>query len=344
MMGEIASAVVAWYRRGARDLPWRRTRDPYAIWVSEVMLQQTRVETVIPYYERFLARFPDVGALAAAEREEVLALWQGLGYYRRARQLHLAAREVMTEHDGALPASAAELSELSGVGRYTAGAIASIAYGERAPLVDGNVARVLARLFGVEEDVTRSAGQRRLWTLAEALVPQDAPGDHNQGLMELGARVCLPGTRARCEACPLADRCVARRRGSVAELPRSGPTRAPRAVALRAAVVRAPRGRFLLAQRGEEGLFAGLWEPPMTEGRGRPDGVAPSVALTEIGAVRHDLTHRRFEVTVLGGLASRAHRLPRARAPYAALAWREPAEVPLSTLARRVLRAAEEGR
>lgn len=182
--------LLAWYDRIRRDLPWRRTRDPWAIWVSEVMLQQTRVETAIPYFERFLIRFPDPAALAAAPIEEVLAQWSGLGYYRRARQLHGAAREVVER--GGLPRSSAELERLPGIGPYTAAAIASIAFGEPVPVLDGNVVRVAARLSAEPEDPSRAAARGRLLAVAATLLEISRPGDSNQALMELGATVCLP--------------------------------------------------------------------------------------------------------------------------------------------------------
>ena len=197
---EARRALLAWYRAARRDLPWRRTRDPYAIWVSETMLQQTRVEAVIPYYERFLARFPDVGALAGADLDDVLSLWAGLGYYSRARNLKRAAEQVVTRIAGRLPDDADALRELPGIGRYTAGAIASIAFDRPAPIVDGNVARVLARLLGICASRSRSSAVKaRLWEEAERLADGPAPGDLNQALMELGARVCIPRA-PRCDA------------------------------------------------------------------------------------------------------------------------------------------------
>ncbi|HEY5946784.1 MAG TPA: A/G-specific adenine glycosylase, partial [Kofleriaceae bacterium] len=218
----VASAVVTHYKRDRRDLPWRRTRDPYAIWVSEIMLQQTRVQTVIPYWERWMARFPTVTALAAAPLDDVLAAWAGLGYYSRARNLHAGAQAVTSAFAGALPRRASELRAVPGIGPYTAGAIASIAYGERAPLVDGNVARVLARVFAMRDDIKSSAGQKALWQRAGELMaalPDDhAPGDLNQGLMELGATLCSP-TSPRCLLCPLAASCEAARTGRQDELP-----------------------------------------------------------------------------------------------------------------------------
>ena len=210
--------LLEWYRRERRDLPWRRTRDPYAIWISESMLQQTRTETVIPYYERFLDRFPDVDTLADAELDDVLGAWAGLGYYSRARRLHAAARVVADEFGGRLPEDAETLRTLPGVGRYTAGAVASIAFDREEPVVDGNVARVLSRLRGIRDDLKRPAVIRRLWEEASALARGPHPGDLNQALMELGATVCVPRT-PRCAGCPLTRRCDARRRGDAATLP-----------------------------------------------------------------------------------------------------------------------------
>ncbi|HSD89485.1 MAG TPA: A/G-specific adenine glycosylase, partial [Kofleriaceae bacterium] len=268
----VASAVVAHYTRDRRDLPWRRTRDPYAIWVSEIMLQQTRVQTVIPYWERWMTRFPTVRALAEAPLDDVLAAWAGLGYYSRARNLHAGAQAVATKWAGALPSRAAELREVPGIGPYTAGAIASIAFGERAPLVDGNVARVLARAYGITEDIKSTAGQKALWSRAgevmAALPAGHAPGDLNQGLMELGATTCAP-TSPRCLVCPLAQLCVAARTGRQDELPvvpaRKKESELP--ILSRAAVWIEADGHVVLARRSPEGLFGGLWELPQGDDR-----------------------------------------------------------------------------
>jgi A/G-specific adenine glycosylase len=319
--------------------------------VSEIMLQQTRVDTVVPYYERFLVRFPDVRSLAAAPIDDVLHHWQGLGYYRRARQLHRAAGEVVDHHAGEFPRSAASLRGLSGIGPYTAGAIASIAFDAPAALVDGNVARVLARRFGIQDDIKHGRTQRELWRIAQELVDgAEHPGAFNQGLMELGATVCTP-RKPRCEACPLRDDCVARALDAVARLPVVGEKKQPRRVALVAAVVEHGKtGRVLFAQRQADGLFGGLWEPPMVAGDGlaedaraelRRVGIAPSLSLREVGTVTHLLTHRRLDVTVSRASVSRAHRLRQKLVePYVRLRWAKPDEVALSTLARRVLDAA----
>ena len=304
-LGAMARAVIAHYAGVKRDLPWRRTRDPYAIWVSEVMLQQTRVATVIPYWERWMARFPTVAALAAAPLDDVLAAWAGLGYYSRARNLHRGAQAVA----GALPRRASELRAVPGIGPYTAGAIASIAFGERAPLVDGNVARVLARVFAVELDVKSTAGGKALWAHAGALMdalPGDAaPGELNQGLMELGATVCTPAA-PRCLACPLAARCAAARAGRQDELPIVRARKPERELPLveRTLVWIAARGRIVLARRRPGGLFGGLWELPDRELAARL-----GARLARAAVAHHDqtLTHRRLRVDVIrGALPARA--------------------------------------
>ncbi|MEM6453573.1 MAG: A/G-specific adenine glycosylase [Acidobacteriota bacterium] len=276
----LRAALLAWYRRHARDLPWRRTRDPYAIWLSEVMCQQTRVETVIPYYERWLAALPTVDDLAAADEDRVFKLWEGLGYYRRARNLHRAAQRVVA--DGGFPIAAVDWMDLPGVGRYTAGAIASIVHGEPAPVVDGNVKRVFARLFAIDDSIDASATIRRLWSIAEALVDPEDPGAFNQALMELGARVCTP-RRPQCLTCPLSSMCAARAAGRQADLP---VRRAKRAVPHRdVALARVRRGaRVLLVRRPPDGLLAGLWDfPHAFVEAGESPADALHRALAEIG-------------------------------------------------------------
>lgn len=252
--------LLTWYGRHKRDLPWRRTRAPYRIWLSEILLQQTRVEAVIPYYERFLKRFPDVFALANASTDEVLKTWEGAGYYARARNLHRAAQIVANERGGKFPRTVKGLLELPGVGRYTAGAIASIAFGVNTPVVDGNVARVLCRYFGIREDPKASATQKQLWEIATDLVPKGHAGEFNQALMELGATVCLP-KNPRCLLCPVNQDCVARRKGLQNVLPVK---RAKKELPHRriAAGVIFKRGKILIQQRLSEGLLGGLWEFP----------------------------------------------------------------------------------
>ena len=253
--------LLAWYDREAADLPWRRNDDPWAIWLAEIMLQQTQVATVIPYYERFLQRFPDVPSLAAADLDEVLKLWEGLGYYSRARHLHRATRQLLRERAGRIPRTATALQQLPGIGRYTAGAIASIAFGEAAPVLDGNVMRVLARLTDLDEDTTRSATQRHLWTLAQEWLHPTRPGAWNQALMELGRRICRP-RRPDCPRCPLQAQCLAFARGTQAARPRRRPRPARPHYDVVAALVRNDRGEYLIQRRPEEGLLGGLWTFP----------------------------------------------------------------------------------
>jgi A/G-specific adenine glycosylase len=342
------ASLLAWYDRSHRDLPWRQTSDPYAVWLSEVMLQQTRVETVIPYFDRFLRELPTVLALAEAPEEAVMRLWSGLGYYRRARLLHEGARQIVRERQGCFPDTAARLADVPGIGRYTAGAIASIAFGERAALVDGNVARVLARLFAVEEDVRGAPGLRRIWALADTLVPGSRAGDWNQGLMELGATTCTPRA-PRCPACPVRSCCEARARGLEADLPLLRP-RTPPALRRQVALVAMVSGGVVLARRQPQGLFGGLWEPPtvpdlvteeeLREAFGALLG-APVRDLTHAGALTHVLSHRRLETqVVLARLARRPQSRPPAGDVYDAVrvipsdAW---ADLPMSAFARKVL-------
>ncbi len=295
--------LLAWFDRSQRDLPWRRTRDPYAIWVSEVMLQQTQVATVIPYWERFLARFPTLPALAAAPLPEVLALWRGLGYYARARNLHRAAGAVVEAHGGKLPGSVDALAALPGFGRYTVGAVASIAFGLEAPLVDGNVARVFSRLFLIEGASGDRVREVQLWERAEAMVQGPRTGDLNQALMELGALICRTESPT-CLLCPLREGCGALRAGRVDELP-VPKVRAPRKPLVLAAAVWRRGDLLLLARRPGRGLFGGLWELPCVEVQpGGPDGKAAlAEALGEgveiaprVTTVKRTLTHRDLVV------------------------------------------------
>ena len=259
-------ALLAWYRRNRRDLPWRRTDDPYRIWLSEVMLQQTTVKTATPYYEAFLERFPTLEALAAADEEDVLARWSGLGYYHRARNLRRAAQHVAERHRGRFPKTLEAALAVPGVGLYTASAVLSIAYGTPLPVVDGNVRRVLARLFALRgPEWTKDAA---FYNLADEVLDQEAPGDWNQAVMELGALVCVPRKPA-CPACPLRRSCQAFARGLVHELPEARARRAPQDVTVAAALVE-KGGRLLLVRRAEGRLLGRMWEVPQTslESRG----------------------------------------------------------------------------
>ncbi len=257
---EVSDRLLAWYDQAGRTLPWRGTCDPYRIWLSEVMLQQTGVAAVIPYYERFLARFPDVNALASAPVEEVVELWAGLGYYSRARNLHKAAAVVAKAHGGAFPATVEGLQSLPGVGRSTAGAVAAIAFGVRAPILDGNVRRVLARLFALREDPRSPAAEKKLWVWADALTPGGRPGDYAQAIMDLGATVCTPRAPG-CERCPLEGLCRARALGIEGELPVRRTKKAVPTVAHVALLV-SRGGRLLVRRRPLEGMLGGLWEFP----------------------------------------------------------------------------------
>lgn len=301
-MESLPRALLAWYRTVKRDLPWRRTDDPYRIWVSEVMLQQTTVAAVVPYYERFLESFPTVAALSEAPVDDVLARWSGLGYYSRARNLKAAAERIAREHGGRVPATYEALRALPGIGDYTAGAVLSIAYGLPEPVLDGNVARVLTRLFALVGDPKKTALKKVLRARAAALVPPDAPGDFNQALMELGATVCTPRAPS-CGGCPLAIRCAARARGTPEAFPQAPARTATVAVTIAAAVV-ARDGAYLMVKRDAK-LMRGLWEFPggevtggdtraaLADAIGRQHGLAVAVG-EEIARARHAIMNRRI--------------------------------------------------
>lgn len=302
------AALLRWFRAHQRDLPWRRTRDPFAIWISEAMLQQTRVDTVLQYWEPFLTRFPDVHALANASIEEVFRAWAGLGYYSRARNLQRAAREVISRFDGRVPRDVEALRSLPGVGRYTAGAIASIAFDEPAPIVDANVERVLARWLGLRENVKGRVTAARIWKIAEALAQGRTPGQANQALMELGALVCTPRTPL-CDGCPIAAGCDARAQGDAEALPVRTPKKSPLAVHSAAAWIERG-GRVLLVRRPASGLLGGLWELPGVELTRRSDEEATlrkalrtrtGLAIDQLepaGHIEHVFTHRRLRLVL----------------------------------------------
>ncbi len=347
----LAPLLLAWYDRSRRALPWRGTADPYAIWVSEIMLQQTRVETVIPYYLRFLARFPSVEALAQAEIEEVLASWSGLGYYRRARQMHGAAKQLAAS--GSFPHTPEGLRALPGIGDYTAAAVASIAFGVVTPVVDGNVERVVGRLLALEGDPKTAGARARLREAAAALLNPARPGDSNQALMELGATVCLP-QRPRCLACPLAAGCEALAAGDPERFPPPRRRRATTEVRLLVALVE-EEGRTLLFRRPEDSaLLAGTWELPwveLEEGAGASEGwwrVEAALAArygggwqvgSELAAVRHGITHRAIEARVVAARLSGSGVVEEGLAA----GWfsaEERQALPLSSLVGKVIRAA----
>jgi A/G-specific adenine glycosylase len=258
---EIPRRLLDWYRKNKRDLPWRKTKDPYRTWVAEIMLQQTRVDTVIPRYERFLKRFPDVRALARARVDDVLKAWENLGYYSRARHLHEAARIVARQFGGTIPEEMDDLRKLPGVGAYTAGAILSIAFGRRVAAVDGNVIRVIARLFAIEDPTDSSKTKRLIEAIAQKLVPASEPGHYNQALMDLGSGICTPRSPA-CPACPLAAVCRARKKGIQESVPVKKIAAAVPHREAAVAVIRDDRGEILLVKRPGRGLLGGLWSFP----------------------------------------------------------------------------------
>jgi A/G-specific adenine glycosylase len=302
-MNRIASRILAWYRQYGRALPWRGSPDPYAVWISEIMLQQTRVETVIPYYVKWMRLFPTVKDLADASERDVLNAWEGLGYYSRARNLYKAARIVVADHNGQLPRDLKALRALPGIGRYTVGAIASIAFGMDEPVLDGNLRRVFARLFDVSEFADSSDGEKILWRLASNHLPKGQAGDYNQALMDLGALICLPGV-PRCSLCPLVEACQAYTNGTQEYRPVLKPKKEiPRVV--HAAGVIVQDGKVLLVQRPREGLLGGMWEFPNGRIERRPAEELESVLELgynlkvrkgeALGIVSHAYTH--FKIT-----------------------------------------------
>ncbi|PRP90905.1 putative A/G-specific adenine glycosylase YfhQ [Enhygromyxa salina] len=350
----VARGLSRWFETNARDLPWRRTRDPYAIWVSEIMLQQTRVETVENYWGRFLERFPDVASLAAADEDAVLNQWSGLGYYRRARLLHRGARHVHAQLGGALPETAARLREIPGVGPYTAGAIASIAFDQPAPLVDGNVARVHSRLAAIEEPAAQDAKAKHHWTFVERVLGHGRPRVLAQALMELGATVCTPRSPS-CASCPVRRQCRAHASGRSELIPAAKVKKKSPEIQLDGLALRFGR-RILIERRPNEGLLAGLWCLPLFElGAGdlaarrealaaaasEAIGVAISLDEQPKPAVKHVFSHRVWHVLPWSGRARRAVKI-KARADGRSFAWLEADSEPeggVPTLTRKLLRA-----
>jgi A/G-specific adenine glycosylase len=355
-------ALVAWFARNARPLPWRNTRDPYAIWVSEVMLQQTQVKTVLPYWERWMLALPRLEDLAKAKPEKLHKLWEGLGYYTRVRNLQRAAAEIMQTHDGRFPERFEEVLALPGIGRYTAGAICSIAFNQAQPILDGNVARVLARLFGIGEDPRAEAGRAKLWRLAQELVEEASrihppracsrgPGRaettgacscFNESLMELGALVCTP-KEPRCGVCPVGVRCVARLEGRVAELPLPVPRARVTRRRFAAFLVRSGK-RFLVRQRPAGVINAHLWEFPNVElAEGDADlaraahtalGVR-GVELVRLGTLRHSIT--RYRITLELYEVRRDQTTAEAAKAGCWLTKRQLAKLPLAAVHKKVL-------
>jgi len=302
MPARIAPLLLAWYDQHARTLPWRGIHDPYRTWVSETMLQQTRVETVLGYYDRFLQRFPTIADLAAAPEDDVLKLWEGLGYYSRARNLHKGAKQVMAEYGGVIPSTVEELRKICGIGPYTAGAIASIAFDQPVPAVDGNVIRVVSRLRGIRENVGTPSVRRALEGEAASLVPAERPGDFNQAMMDLGATICTPGTPS-CEKCPLQAECDAYAAGDAEDLPVLPRKNPPKVLDYTVCLIFSG-DRVLMRQR-TEAMLRGLWVFPMIEGkpplRQLPAAVKKLTKLTvadiqSAGEAKHVFTHQIWQM------------------------------------------------
>ncbi len=341
-------ALLEWYRRQGRELPWRGLGDPYRVWISEVMLQQTTVTAVIPYYERFLRAFPNVQSLAAAEEADVLKLWEGLGYYSRARNLHRGAKEIVAQRQGVFPRNPDQLQQLPGIGRYTAGAIASFAFQQRAPIVEANTLRLYCRLLGYDGDPRSAAGQQTLWAFAEAVLPKDRPGEFNQALMDLGATVCTP-SQPDCAACPVQRWCRAFRENRTAEIPQAA--RKPVVTELAAYAVAIKRqSKYLLRRCAPKERWEGLWDFPRYEfeqpfpaprdlERVIVDAVNDQTGLKiqlgpAVAQLRHSVT--RFRITLQCFTAeSQAGRLT----PSGEWAWVPPGEfsdLPLSVTGRKL--------
>jgi A/G-specific adenine glycosylase len=340
--------LLTWYGKNARDLPWRRSRDPYRVWISEVMLQQTQVATVRDYFARFVRAFPNVRRLAAADEQQVLRLWEGLGYYRRARQLHAAARQIDDEHDGKLPRTVAELQRLPGVGRYTAGAIASFAFDVRAPIVETNTIRLLSRLIAYRDDPLNAAGQQILWQTAEDILPKRNCSQFNQAVMELGSLVCTP-LAPNCDECPLTRVCAARALGVQHQIPKQK-TR-PATIDLReVAIIVRKYGRVLVRQCGQHERWAGLWDFPRfaldaEEPLFAPDEIAlkvksltgitcapgPLVKTFKHGVTRYRITLDCYRAEHVSGRIRSSNRSPVRWVPLAVLA-----DYPLSVTGRKI--------
>lgn len=302
---KFATSILEWYWAARRDLPWRAglsiRPDAYRVLLSEFMLQQTQVATVIPYFHRFLEAFPTIARLAAADEQQVLRFWQGLGYYSRARNLHKAARVIVERHDGTVPRSLDALLDLPGIGRYTAGAIASAAYDIHAPILDCNVQRVLCRLDAIREDPRQHSITDHLWSRAEQLLPKEHPGDFNSAMMELGATLCT-ARNPQCDACPVRRHCEARREGIAAEIP-PAKQKIDRPVERRAVFCLECDGRWLIEQRPATGRWASMWQFLTVPQRGRKSLPCPLpvTALHRLGSLDHSLTHRRYHFSIYRG-------------------------------------------
>lgn len=303
-LDQIAEPLLAWYDKGRRILPWREEPTPYHVWISEIMLQQTRVEAVKPYYDRFLRELPDIRSLAEVEEEQLLKLWEGLGYYNRARNLKKAAMMIMSEYGGEMPEDYEELCKLSGIGSYTAGAIASIAFGKPVPAVDGNVLRILSRLRADDRDILDAKVKKSIEQELRGVMPADRPGDFNQALMELGAMVCIPNGMAKCEECPWNHLCQAGKQNRVLEFPKKAPKK-PRSIEKKTILVIQDAERVALHKRPEKGLLAGMYEFPSLEGHKKEDevieylkqlGLQP-LHIRKLEDTKHIFTHKEWHMS-----------------------------------------------
>ncbi|MFK2826178.1 A/G-specific adenine glycosylase [Bacillus sp. B190/17] len=305
--------LLQWYEEEKRDLPWRKDKDPYKIWVSEIMLQQTRVDTVIPYFERFIDQFPTVKALAEAEEEDVLKAWEGLGYYSRVRNLQAAVREVHEQYGGRVPHTKEEISSLKGVGPYTSGAILSIAYGVPEPAVDGNVMRVMSRILSIWDDIAKASSRKVFEEAIRQLISEDDPSSFNQALMELGALICTPSSPA-CLLCPVREHCCAFHEGTMNELPVKTKKKTMRHLHLAAAVLKTEMGEVVIQKRPPQGLLANLWEFPNTElsGIGSPKvelelflkreyEIETKLKAEPIAKIQHVFSHLTWDIDVYEG-------------------------------------------
>lgn len=305
--------LISWFEAEKRDLPWRNDQDPYKVWVSEIMLQQTRVDTVIPYFNRFIENFPTIQALSEADEEKVLKMWEGLGYYSRVRNLHSAVKEVIEKYDGVVPNTPEKISSLKGVGPYTAGAILSIAYGLPEPAVDGNVMRVISRVLSIWDDIAKTSSRKTFEAAIRAMISQDNPSFFNQALMDLGAQICTP-TSPSCLLCPVREHCISFDEGTSNELPVKTKNKKQKDIHLSAAILKDESGKYLIHKRGPNGLLANLWEFPNTEINLKQisekeqlrlflnDSYRAEVELSEIiGHIEHVFSHLKWYINVYEG-------------------------------------------
>lgn len=300
-------SLIHWYKENCRDLPWRKTTDPYKIWVSEIMLQQTKVDTVIPYYEKFLTRYPTVYKLAEADEQDVLKEWEGLGYYSRARNLHTAAKEVVQSYGGKVPHDRDTLTTLKGIGPYTRGAILSIAFQQPEPAVDGNVMRVLSRVLLIKDNISDARTRRRFETIVQELIDVTDPSSFNQGLMEIGALICTP-TSPKCDVCPLRTHCRAKVKRLETKLPIRMRAKKQRTIDYVTLLLSDADGKLAIEQRPNDGLLANMWQFPMIEHRDKKLDIEkivretlsfPHTYIGEVGHVKHVFSHIIWELTVV---------------------------------------------